>query len=126
MPKKILDTEHVHIELVDGIMVSYFKEGITLTLEVAKEVVKVRSEFFEYKFYPMLIEDKGVVSMTKEARDYFSTKEGAAYINAAALLLNSVFSMYLGNFFLKVSKPVTPAKIFTDKAKALKWLEKYK
>lgn len=126
MNKRVLDNEHIHIEYIDGIMIGYFKEGLNITLNVAKEIVKVRTEFFENKYYPMLIEDKGVVSMTKEARDFFSTKEGANCVTAGALLLKSVFSTYLGNFFLKVAKPITPAKIFTDKNKAIEWLQKFK
>lgn len=126
MDTKILDTNYIHIELENGIMVGYFKGGLKMDLNIAKEVVRTRSEFFEDKSYPMLIEDKGVVSMTKEARDFFSTKEGTKKIKAGALLLNSLFSTYLGNFFLKVTNPTVPAKIFADRAKAIKWLEQYK
>lgn len=107
-------------------MIGHFKPGINITIEVAHDIVNKRSAFFENKLYPMLIEDRGVIGMTKETRDFFSTKAGTKKIKAGALLLNSVFSTYLGNFFLKVSNPPVPTKIFTDRAKAIKWLEQYK
>lgn len=63
--------------------------------------------------------------MNKEARDYFSTKEGSRGLSAAALVLKSPFSKMFGNFLLKINSPVMPVKIFNDDKKAKLWLQQY-
>ena len=89
-------------------------------------MVNWRIEFTNNTPYPLLIKDSGVVSMDKSARDYFSSDEGTKNVLAGALMLDSGFSRILGNFFLKVTKPKIPARIFTDEKEALEWLERYK
>ncbi len=124
--KRVLDTPYVYMELEDGIMVGYYKSNIRITLEKAKAIVAERNAFFSYRSYPALIYDNGVRSMDKDARDFFASVEGSVGISAAALVLKSSFSVFLGNFLLKISKPVIPAKIFTNKEKALIWLQQFK
>lgn len=122
---KVLETESIKFEMGDGILIATYKAGTNITIDIAKEVVRKRLEFTNGKSLPNLVYNGGVVSMEKAARDYFSTPEGTKGVSAGALVLSSVFSMFLGNFFLKVSKPVIPAKLFTDKQKAVEWLRQY-
>lgn len=124
--KKILDTPYVYLELSEGIISGYYKSELIIDLEIAKDIVKLRNEFQEQKVYPAMIFDNGVRSMNKEARDYFSTKEGSRGLSAAALVLKSPFSKMFGNFLLKINSPVMPVKIFNDQVKAKLWLNQFK
>jgi hypothetical protein len=121
---KTLQNQYVDLELKDGILFLTYKKKITL--EIAKEVVKLRKLFSEGGIYPMLISGTNVAFFEKEARDFLSSAEGVEGVSAGAIIGNSVFHIYLGNFFIKVSKPSIPAKLFTDREKALKWLEGFK
>jgi len=124
--KTELHTKYVHFELVDDILILTYNADLEITLDIAREVVRSRLEFTGSRAYPLLILDDGVKSMSKEARDYFSSDAGTEGVKAGAMLLKSVFSTFLVNFFLKVTQPKIPAKIFTEKAKAIEWLEQYK
>ena len=126
LSKKILDTPYVYLELQNGIISGYYKSELKIDLAVARDIVRLRNEFQDQQVYPALIFDNGVRSMNKEARDYFSTREGSRGLSAAALVLNSPFSKMFGNFLLKINSPVMPVKIFTDPAKAKVWLNQFK
>lgn len=123
---KVLDTPYVYLELQDDLLIGTYKKGLKMTLDIVKEVVKTRWEFTEYKPVVTIVYNAGVISMTKEARDYLSGEEGSRGFIAAALVLDSPFSSFLGNFYLTVSKPRMPSRSFTKTAAALKWLEKYR
>ncbi len=127
MNKSPFSSPHINFEIKDDILYVTYLPGGAINLEIAKEIVKTRLEYTENKSYPILVIDNGVVSMNKEARDYSSDKDGGLKgVLAGALLLKSVYSEFLGNFFLRITKPAIPAKVFTDKAKALEWLEQFK
>jgi hypothetical protein len=124
MNDKTLDTPHCYFELKEGIVFGTYKGRITL--ESAKKVVKTRLEFTEGKSYPVCVKTIYVTAINKDARDYFSTEEANKGIKAGAIYVDSVFQSFMGNFFLKVSKPKVPSKVFTDRKKAIKWLEQFK
>jgi hypothetical protein len=126
MASKALDTSLAHLEIIDGVLIVTYKHGISVNYEVAKQLIKMRLDFCENISYPVLIIDEGVLSMDKKARDLFSSKEGTVNIIASALVLSTVYSKVIGNFFIKVTRPHIPVKIFNDKILALEWLEQYK
>ena len=123
---KILDTQYVHYELQDNLLIGTYKKGLKITLEIAKEVVKTRLEFIDYKPKLTLALNQGVMSMTKEARDYLASDEGVRGVLAGAIVLDSPVGSFIGNFYLLVSKPKVPARIFTKKEDAIKWLSKFR
>lgn len=124
MNDKVLDTPHYRIKTDKNILFVTYKGRITLAM--AKEVVETRFKFTDFKSLPVLVEGISVSAIDKDARDYLSTDEGIKGIKAGAIYVNSTFQSFLGNFFLKVSNPKIPTKIFTDKESAIKWLEQYK
>lgn len=119
-----LETPFVDFEIIDGILQLTYKEKITL--EVAKKVVENRMAFTNGKSYPILVLGIKVAIFDKEARDYLSEGDGIKGVNAGAIVGDSVFHSYLGNFFLKVSKPKIPARLFTDKSAAIQWLKNFR
>ena len=128
MQEKVLDTGSVYFEIIDGILKISYKPDLRITYEVAKKIVKHRLTFTKGKSYPGLLEDKGITEFTREAREFFASEEGIKGVTAAALVVNSGFSSFLGNFFMSVTviKPRVPTRLFTNRDKALKWLAKYK
>ncbi len=120
------DTDYAHFNLCDGIVYVTYKKGVTINLSTARQLVETRLELTENREYPMILFDEGVVSIEKEARDFFSSDEGIINISACAMVLKSVYSTFLGNFLIKIKKPSIPVKIFTDEKNAKEWLMQFK
>jgi hypothetical protein len=123
---KFLDTHYVHYELQDDLLIGTYKKGLKISLEMAKEIVKVRLEFTGHKPVVALALNQGVISMDKKARDYLSSDEGVRGVIAGAIMLDTPFGSFLGNFYLSVTKPKIPLRIFSKKEAALKWLQQFR
>lgn len=122
----VLDTPHIVFEVKDGLLHATYKKGVKITLDIAKQVVANRLRHTGDARYPIIIYNQGVISIDKPARDFLSSSEGVKNLTAAALILDSAFGSFLGNFLLSVSKPSITAKIFTKPDVAIKWLQQYK
>ena len=120
-----LDTPYVHYEVKDNILIATYKKGNRINLDIAKKIVEDRLKFTGNKSMAVLVFNHGVISMDKEARDYLTSAAGSEGLKAGAIILDSEFTSMLGNFILSVSKPVIPAKLFTNVTQAMKWLQKY-
>lgn len=120
-----LDTPYVHLKIDGGILIGTYKKGLKITLPIAREIIQTRKDFTEGRPYPALIYNQGVISMDKAAREFMSSEEGIKGLKAAAIILDSPFGSFLGNFFLMVNKTSLPVKIFTTVAPALKWLSQF-
>ena len=123
---KVLDSRYVYLELHDDLLIGTYKKGLKINLEIAKEIVRAWQDFTEHKPVLQLVYNAGVVSMDKKARDYLSSDEAVGKIIAGAIVLDSPFGSFLGNFYLSVSKPKIPARIFSKTENALKWLDKFR
>jgi hypothetical protein len=124
--QKTLDTQYVYYELFDDLLIGTYKKNRRLSLEMAKEIVKVRQEFTGSRPVVGLIYNQGVLSMDKQARDYLSSEEGVRGFKAAAIIQDSPFTSFLANFFVSVTKPKIPVKMFSKKESALKWLQQFR
>jgi hypothetical protein len=121
------ETEFYKFQFDGDIFYMTYKNG-PITLEIAKEIVSKRHELMNGREIWALIDDFNLRSIDRDARVYLSTPEGIDGIRAGALLVSSHFAKHLANFFLKitVTKPIIPAKVFTDKTEALDWLHSLK
>jgi len=125
MKEVILDNDVIEVSVDDGIMWGRFKVKI-FDFEAAKVAVATRIEACKGQPYPLLIDARYVSSITKEARDYFASPEGTSLVIASCLVLDSVLGRFLGNFFLQISKPKVPLKLFTNTEDAVSWLQQFK
>jgi hypothetical protein len=96
-----------------------------IDLAIARDGVHKRLSIVGDKSYPTFIDISKVKSITKEARDYLGTPEASKNIKAAGVLAGSYLSKIVGTFFLNFSRPAVPIKLFTSKAEAMRWLEKF-
>ena len=114
------------MEIKNDILYFTYLSGGTITLDIAKEIVKQRLEYTNGVPYPLLVTYEGLKAMDKQARDYFAAKEGVQAVLAAALVVNSVYTQFFGNMFLRITQTSISSRLFTDKQEALKWLEQFK
>lgn len=125
MNKASESTSVVRMEIIDDILYATYLPDKVITIDDAKELIKKRIEYTQSVSYASLVTYEGVKGVDKEARTYF-VNEGAEGIIAAALLVNSIYTELFGNFFLRITKPKIPTRLFTDKEEALKWLQQFK
>lgn len=109
----------------DGIARTCVKQGIDITLEYALENTHVVSSFFKGKKYPILIDSRGIGSMSYEARRHFSVRGRDTKTSAFGIIIGSTVSRVLGNFYLGINKPTVPTKLFDNEEEATEWLKQF-
>lgn len=109
----------------DGIARTKVKAGAEVGLEEARENSVLVNSFFAGTKFPILIDARGIKSMSREARNFFTANGRNTNTCAFAIVIDSSVSKVVGNFFLGINKPVVPTKLFTDERSALEWLHEY-
>ena len=110
----------------DGIVrVEYFP-GVEETLTNAKENIATIMKVSKKKKCPVLVDNRNIKSITREARAYYAGEEAAKAMNAAVLLIGSSVNRLIGNFFMNFNKPKYPVKLFTSESNAIEWLKGFR
>ena len=123
--EKYVANDYVEIWMENGCVFGRYTVDI-VTLEIAKSCISLRLDNMEDRPWPVYIEMGEIKSMTKDARDLFASEFGYKNIKACSLLVGSSFNRFIGNFFLSISRPKAPTRLFTKKEKALEWLDQFK
>lgn len=121
MKTVLLDNSEISLVLVDGIVTANFKVE-HFDLQIVQKLVEDRKKAFHGLVYPLIANVISLKSSTKAARDFFASEIGCEGISATAVIVNSPVGSIIGNFYIRINKPVRPVKLFTDKIKAKKWL----
>ena len=96
-----------------------------ITLKVATETVKSRTEATEGKEVLILSDARKLKSITKEARKHLA-EHIASGVKGGAVLVDSIESKMVAKFFLEINKPKVKFKIFDCEKVALTWLKMQK
>ncbi len=115
---------YVDMKIEDGIFYMTYKPLEVLSYEIAQEIVKERIAFKAGQSYPCLFDIREVKSTSKEARDYLAD-EGNELVISSALLVNSSVTKMIGNFFITVSRPKSPTRLFVREDKSREWLDQH-
>lgn len=121
MRKTLLNNEKINIELEDEILFIICTDKI-IDLKIAQQIVKYRLEASKGKKYPILSDYRIVRELSKEAREFLASEDGAEGVYADAIFINTPIGSMIANFYLKINKPLVPTKLFTDEEPAKKWL----
>jgi hypothetical protein len=122
---KELDTLHVQFQLNNDILVATFKKGTRIQLESAKKIVQDRIRFTESRVLAVLIRDKGVISIDRQATLFLSSKKGTKFLKAVAFVNSDLWGRTLLEYFVNANNPVMPIKVFTEEPPALEWLHEF-
>ena len=113
----MLETEYAYYKVDAGILQVEYK-SMPINYEIAKSIVEQRKKNYSGMPYPTLVDIRQVRSLNQEARRFFQSTEAGAGLSAAALLVNSIHTTIIANFFLqgvfRVSKSF-PSKILMIK-----------
>lgn len=124
MKETLTDNDFLKIESENNILIGIFKSAF-VDITIAHKITNCRLEIQNGKLYPILSNIRLVKNSTKEARDFLASEAGCEGVLAAAVLTDSPVGNMIGNFFINVSKPLRPTKMFTKEAEAKKWLTQY-
>lgn len=108
----------------DGIIRTKVKPGAEVTLPDAQENSIAVNSFYEGSKYPLLVDSRGIKSISREARNQFSIKGRKTNVTCFAIIIDSPLSRVIGNFFMGINKPEIPMCLFDDEEEALSWLLK--
>ena len=109
----------------DGIARVIWVPGAEVTLEDAHEIMAAYNKLRNGKRLPLLIDTRTMRTFAREARHYFAGAEAAAVASAAAIVVETPVSKVLGNFYLGLSNPHLPSRLFSSEDAALVWLKGY-
>lgn len=121
MTENYFENEFAEFWVEGDILYFVYKPNVVLTLEAAKTIVADRVTVQKGKPYRVFCDLRGLKEANKAARDYLA-KEGSHLVEAVAMLIASPVTKIIMNFYLNISRPTTPTKMFTDKAEALVYL----
>lgn len=93
-----------------------------ITKETLIEVKEYIGELSNGKKVPVLVATCDFLSITAEARAYSASDEGQEYTLANAVLIDNMAKSMAFNIYLKINKPQTPTRSFSDREKAIEWL----
>lgn len=109
----------------DGIIHITFKDQTELDLELQDTLVKLYNELAEGKKRLFLFSAFSDVTVSKEARDRATELENVYPAIATAIVADTIAYKLIANFFIKMNKPKTPYKVFTNSIKAELWLKSF-
>ena len=109
----------------EGIIVeNVIKEGVVLEVADVISLKEINLKLAENKNYALLVDAKEGSTITDEARALLASKELAHLNLAKAIIIHTLKQKILGNIYLTVNKPHVKTRMFTSRAKALRWLNK--
>jgi hypothetical protein len=108
---------------VDGVARIRYTLGAVLTEAVARTAVAELGLLTNGERPPLLADIRKVKSLTREARKYLDNVTDS--FSALALLAGSPATQLMVNFFIGMSRPKVPTRMFTDEEKALIWLRRH-
>lgn len=106
----------------DGIARTKVKLNAEVSVEDAMENSKVVNGFYVNEKFPLLIDARGIKSISREARSFFTTNGRETNTMAFAIVIDSSVSKVVGNFFLGINKPAVHTKLFLNEKAAVEWL----
>jgi hypothetical protein len=86
------------------------------------EVVRAHVAAAKGRKLRTLADVRGIVSNDRQTRQLAAGPDVAAVTLRMAVLVGDPLSRTFGNFWLRVSRPAYPTRIFTDEAAARRWL----
>lgn len=126
MAEELIETEYALHWIEEGILNAVYKPNLVLTESIAKKLVEDRLKISKGITMPIFVDLREIISADTKARKYMAGEEAVRFISAGAFQVNGLISKLAGNIFIAVDKPLVPTKLFTDRDKAIGWLEKFK
>lgn len=106
----------------DGILAIVHRENARIDPASTRQVIALHVSLAAGRKTPVLVDVRNVRHMDRESRELASGPDVAAVTSRLAIVVGNPVSAVIGNFFLLVSRPNYPTRLFTDDAAARAWL----
>lgn len=107
----------------DGIVHLVWGPRVAMGLEDAVAAIDAMTKLTGGRRSPLLVDVHDSSAQDRPARVEFVRR--GDLVSAVALIVGTPLSRIMGNFFLTVSRPMAPTRLFDDEASALAWLEEF-
>jgi len=107
----------------DGIVQLVWGPGVAMGLEDAVAAIDAMTELTGGRRSPLLVDRHDAGPQDRPARVEFVRR--GDLVAAVALIVATPLSRMMGNFFLNVSKPMAPTRLFDEEASAVAWLQEF-
>lgn len=105
-----------------GFVRATINQGAQMELADAQEAVAATSRVAGGHRVPILVDVRGVVSETRECRQYFVGQEAEKVCEKVALWVSSPLSRIIASFFLRLTSQPMPTRVFGSDEEAIAWL----
>lgn len=99
------------------------RDNAIIDVEQIHEIKAANMQLCGGEDYVVLVDSGHFSTITKEARELSACPKFAQNTVAKALLVYSLGHRLVGEFYIKVNKPKIITKVFTDREKAISWLQ---
>ncbi len=107
---------------LDGTVVLRFHSECRLSEAQAAAVAREHVRAARGEKRPVLADVRGLIAADRGSRQVAAGPEVSAITLRMAILVDNPLTRVLGNFFLRVTTPEYPTRIFNDEARARAWL----
>ena len=106
----------------DGIVIQAVIEPGRQTLDDARANTRVYNELCEGRPHLLMVDMRVPFSTDPDVRKYYATPEASQFVVALAMVTHSKTTTLVGNFFLSLTSPPYPCRMFAELDKAAQWL----
>jgi hypothetical protein len=107
----------------DGIVQVVWAQGTVMLLEDATAATEAVARLTGGRRSPLLADVREAGQSERPARLEFARRDDV--VSAVALIVGTPLSRIMGTFFINVSRPPMPTRLFDDEASALAWLHAF-
>lgn len=118
------ENEFAVFRISGGLLFFEYKPAVVIDLAAAQRIVADRIQMQNERAYPVLCDIKGIADSDKASRDYLA-QHGSVLTKAVSIVAHRNISILMISFYLKISKPQVPTRVFTNKSAALEFLKTF-
>lgn len=105
----------------NGVGQMHFKDGIILDVPGQMEHLDALIKIANGKKMPFVVTAGKEVNITPEARNNAIIIEDISPVCATGVVVQNLAYRLIADFYLKINKPKTPYRVFTDQKAAFDW-----
>ena len=109
----------------DGIIYHDYFPDTYDTLVDAQEHLAAIMKLTPQRRRPLLVDIRPMRAIDRAARAYYSGQDYARSVTAVALVVGSLVTQVMANFFIGLNQPPVPTRLFTSEAEAVAWLKNF-
>ncbi len=117
--------KYFEIKIEDSILYATLLTG-NVTEEMIDLATKERLALTQDQSYPFLFDARKLKYVSRAGKQRMIQKDSFHGVLSAAFLIDSKVQEVIFNFFKAFYKTPVPIKMFTNKEKAIEWLQQYK